>query len=203
VASSSGSESSTSTGSATVFPTTPVLDNFNRDDGALGNGWLIGTPSEFAVSDEQMSTGSDDAGVILWPTQFGTTQEAFITFEQVDPSDHEIELILKSQGGFTECGSLLADYQQGVLNAFACTPGTTQISPLGTGIAMQLTVGDQLGARALPSGILEIYKNGQLKGTFDASAWPYAKLGGQIGFAAFGLSHSGKYSGWFDDFGGG
>jgi len=195
--SSSSASSSSSSGSGGGFPTTNVLDDFNRPDGQLGGQWLVDTPGAYTIAGNQLAYSTGDPGVMIWPAQFGATQEAFITFGTVESTDMEHELILKSQGGMVqECESIQVDYTSGGVDVVRCTGGNFVY--IGT-VNVTFSVGDQLGARARADGMVEIYKNGTLLQTLDANAWPFAKGGGRIGFASYGVMKAGA----FDNFGGG
>jgi hypothetical protein len=68
----------------------------------------------------------------------------------------------------------------------------------GADLTMTLVAGDQFGARMTSAGQVQIYRNGILLGTRDASGWTFAASGGYIG-----LWYSGPGGMTMDDFGGG
>ena len=75
------------------FPTTPVLDNFNRANGAIGANWG-GYASAFSIASNQLdvTAGGFDTYTIWNATSFGADQEAYITFSQVDTDSSEQSL---------------------------------------------------------------------------------------------------------------
>ena len=58
--------------------------------------------------------------------------------------------------------------------------------------------GDVLLAKAFANGTVQIYRNGLLLGTVNASAWPHAAKTGRIGIASLSST-----SVFMDNFGGG
>jgi RHS repeat-associated protein len=68
----------------------------------------------------------------------------------------------------------------------------------GSDISVSFANGDILGARAYADGTVEVYKNGNLIGTRDVSAWPYYASGGYVGLWTIGGNAT-----YYDDFGGG
>jgi hypothetical protein len=58
--------------------------------------------------------------------------------------------------------------------------------------------GDQLGARALSDGTVQVFVNGVQKGAFSVASWPYADQGGYVG-----LTIADAHTSRLDDFGGG
>lgn len=185
------------------FPATPVLDDFGRADGSLGPMWSVDTPGGFQIAGEELVGAPGTPGIMVWPTVFGPTQEAYVTVHSFDPGDGEIELILKNQGMIMECDSLEIDYQphglgagMGLLGVYGCSGG----NPMTFASApFSLAPGDRFGARARADGKVEVYKNEALAGTFDVSMFPYATSGGRIGFFSSSLVAPAH----FDDFGGG
>src|SRR5262249_54776178 len=147
-------------------------------DGSLGPMWSVDVPSGFQIAGGQLVGTTGTPGIMVWPTVFGPTQEAFITVASFDPGDGEIELILKNQGMIMECDSLEIDYQPhgggpgtGMLGIYACANNT----PMTLGSApFSLSPGDRFGAR-VRDGKVEVYKNSTLTGEFDVSPFPYAK----------------------------
>jgi len=198
--SSNSSSSSGSTGgdSGAPFPSTPVLDNFNRPDGALGGQWLVQTADVYAIASDQLSVPANaDPGTIMWPATFGATQEAFITIVTIASSNFEFELLLKNQFGVSECESIEVTYHYPSIQLYSCSGGNS--TQLGNTVNEALGPGDQLGARAYPDGRVEVFKNGTLVGTWDASSFPSYASGGRIGFETDGITTAVN----FDDFGGG
>lgn len=198
-ASSSSSSSSGSGGSGGMggFPVTNVLDDFNRPDGAPGKLWLFENPGGFVINANQLASVGMDPGTIIWGAQFGADQEAFVTFEKLDPMAVDQELILKNQGNVSECEAILVDYTQGDVSVYGCV--NNNFNEVGN-VAVVFQPGDQFGARALADGTVLVFKNGVQIGMFNvAGVFPAFAGGGRIGWADYGLPGGVV----IDDFGGG
>jgi hypothetical protein len=180
------------------FPQTAILDTFNRANGPLGANWFS-TTSGYAIASNRVDVGS--GGAIFWgATQFGANQEAFITVNTFGPSGSDNALLLKSQSRTTYTSGVLAVTYRPQLQAiqvltYSSAQGWVQ---RGANISVALANGDQLGASVRSNGTVEVYRNGVLLGTRDASGWTYAANGGYIGVWFIGASNA-----FADDFGGG
>lgn len=182
-------------------PTTMILDDFNRADGAIGSNWT-GSTSMFEISSNKLeaNTGAHDSYIFWENESFGPDQEAYVTISQVDTDMWYLSLLLKSQSNTTyEDGFIEVYYQANinVLQVWSLDPvsGWTQH---GGNVPVELGNGDQLAARTFADGRLEIYKNDVLVASRNLASWAYSGDGGSIGL-------------WFenaagqrlDDFGGG
>jgi predicted outer membrane repeat protein len=194
------SSTSTSTPSG-GFPLNPVLDNFNRANGAIGTSWA-GYTTAFRIASSQLdvtATGWNTS--ILWKgTSFGADQEAYVTFSQVDTASNEQSLILKSQSSTgTTAGLIYVLYDGSSKTVQVWTYHPTQDwVQYGAAIPVTFVAGDQLGARARPDGTVEVYKNGTLLGTRTITSWPYYAGGGYIGLWMVNAPNA-----LLDNFGGG
>src|SRR6185436_7107849 len=101
--------SSTPTPDDSDFPTTAVLDNFNRANGSVGGNWniLAGSP---AISGSQLDFLSNSEAAMLWKTAYGANQEAYVTLPTLDPASTEIDLLLKAQNS--------SDWTDGVMEVW-------------------------------------------------------------------------------------
>jgi hypothetical protein len=175
-----------------------VLDGFNRANGGLGAAWG-GNPNGYAVAGNRLDVGA--GGDIYWAgTRFGADQEAFVTLSTSDPAAAELDLVLKAQSSSGWAGGMLEVWyepanQRVQVWTYSSSQGWVQ---RGAAIAVALAEGDQLGARVSASGLVTVYRNGQVLATRDASAWTYASSTGYIGLWAEGASAA-----LLDDFGGG
>lgn len=180
------------------FPQSTALDTFNRANGNLGANWFSSTGG-YAIASNRMDVGS--GGEVFWgATQFGAEQEAFARFLTIGPSGSDNALLLKSQSRTTHTGGVIAvtyrpQFQAAQVLTYSNAQGWVQ---RGANIPVTLANGDQLGARARSNGSVEVYKNGILIGTRDASGWTYAANGGYVGVWFIGASNA-----LADDFGGG
>ena len=167
------------------FPLTLVLDNFNRANGAIGKNWS-GYTTAFSISSNQLDvTSTGENTYILWKnSSFGSNQEAYVTLTQIDASiSNEHSLILKSQSNTNTTSGMIKVMYDGAgqtvqVWTYHPTQGWVQY---GASIPVIFANGDQLGARARPDGIVEIYRNGMLLATRNITAWPFYANGGYIG----------------------
>ncbi len=169
------------------FPSTSVLDTFNRADGAIGSNWS-GFTSAYAIASNQLdvvTSGWDNH--IYWKngdTPFGADQEVFVTLSQLDTdTGAEQQLLLKSQINTSYGNGVIAvlyDHPNQVAQVWTydTTNGWVQH---GTDISVTFNIGDQFGARAKANGDVEVYKNGSLLATRSVTSWLYYDDGGYIG----------------------
>ncbi|MFQ3683878.1 ExeM/NucH family extracellular endonuclease, partial [Roseiflexus sp.] len=185
----------------TTFPATTILDTFNRANGRLGRNWTGATQlDQYRISGNQVDV--EKGGVVLWTTQFGNDQEAFITLTGIDPNSPHHTLLLKGRGTNATQGAILVSYdavnRQIVVEALQPGQGWRTVR-IFTGIT--LNAGDVLGARALADGSVRVYVNCELIGAADTTTVVgnlYVNRGGRIGVFFHQASNA-----TFDDFGGG
>ena len=190
---------STPTATATPlgFPSTVVLDTFNRANGAPGSNWS-GATSGYAISSNRLDVGS--GGALFWTSQFGPDQEAFITLTTIDSTGTRQNILLKSQSR-TSWNSGVIEVAYSAVNkriqvwTYSSAQGWVQ---RGANISVTMVNGDTFGARARANGMVEVYRNGVLLATRDASAWTYAGNGGYIGIWFYRSNKA-----FVDNFGGG
>jgi RHS repeat-associated protein len=180
------------------FPSTGVLDNFNRSNNSdIGSNWA-GQKASYRIKSNKLDVLA--SGEIFWsPAAFGADQEAYATFATVDSGADEMGLSFKAQGTSYTAGLVQVLYKPNLQVARIYTYLDTQgWMQHGADIPVTFANGDQFGARVYASGTVEFYKNGILLGTRTITNWPYLGSGGYIGI----LNHNAP-SGYFDDFGGG
>jgi glucose/arabinose dehydrogenase len=184
-------------GDASGFPTTPILDDFDRADGPLGGAWTQDLTG-LAVADSQL-THDGGLAVAVWGggAPFGPNQEAWITFDAITASGPHHSLMLKVQGSYLD-GHIQVRYKLPDQMIYVTThaPGEGWVQRGVVGATLQ--PGDHLGARAYSNGMLHVYRNGVTIGTFDVAAWPYHAHPGRIGFVV-----QDGFDTRLDDFGGG
>lgn len=183
------------------FPSTPVLDNFNRTDGAIGSAWS-GSTSTHSIASNQLLAGSVsyDSGLYWTNAFFGAEQEAYFTFSHVNTSAQAHTLILKAQSNTGWGNGLIAvmySAQGNYTQVWTYTPSQSW-AQRGENVSITFSDGDQFGARALADGTVEVYRNGTLLAARDVTAWPYYNSGGYIG-VGFNSAAGAR----IDDFGGG
>jgi glucose/arabinose dehydrogenase len=179
------------------FPNTPVLDNFNRANGAIGGSW-VGSTGGLVISSNQLKQTGGDASPVWNGAVFGADQEAYIRLTTLTSSSPEHDLLLKIQGQTWDTGHIEVRYDatQSVVMVSTYTPGIGWLTRGTTGLTF--SPGDVFGARARSNGSVEVFRNGFLVFTTSVSGWPYVANGGRIG-----LSLSGAVLSSLDDFGGG
>jgi hypothetical protein len=184
------------------FPSTGIRDSFNRQNGPLVNNWYgEARLTGYQVVNKQLDIGS--GGPIYWKAgAFGPTLEAYMTLVRVDPHGAEQALLLKVQGEGNN-----PDYRQGAIKVVydanaqavrveAMEPGQSSWSRCGS-FAAAVHDGDQLGARALVDGWVEVFDNGQRIGAAHAGSFFVNKRG------RIGLWFRDANDAVIDDFGGG
>lgn len=181
-----------------AFPSSAVLDGFNRANGAVGSSWS-GMTNGFSIANNRLDVGS--GGDIFWAGRsFGSNQEAFVTLTTIDPNAEEINLLLKSQSQNSwQSGAIFVWYvpaqNQVSVWTYAAAQGWVQ---RGSTISLTLSNGDRLGARTTDNGQVEIYRNNTLVAARSITGWPHVAGGGYIGMWLVNASNQ-----LLDDFGGG
>jgi glucose/arabinose dehydrogenase len=182
---------------STVFPTTPVVDDFDRPDGPVGGAW-VGDVGSLGIDANRLRPLTGGLSVTWDGAVFGPNQEAYVTIGPLAPGAPEHDLMLKVQGLSGSNGHIEVRYDD---NADYVAVGTYTPGPGWQGeftIPVTLVTGDQLGARAYENGTVQVYRNGALLGSTDVSYWPFHANGGRIGLTLVGAANS-----RLDDFGGG
>lgn len=179
------------------FPTTGVLDDFDRPDGPVGGAWAGGAAG-FAIADSALTPGSTASSEVWDGAVFGPDQEAHLVFV-TPPALGEADLMLKVQGLSWSDGHIEVRYdpdlQQVRVNTYAPGQGW---QPRGGPWPLVLGAGDRLGARARANGLVELFENGVRFATTSVGNWPFASAGGRLG-----LTLAGSPGARLDDFGGG
>ncbi len=84
----------TATATGTSFPSTGLLDDFNRANGGVGASWS-GDTASYAIDGQALKATASDK-VIYWNgTSFGANQEAYFKLSTIDSSGEEMGLALK------------------------------------------------------------------------------------------------------------
>ncbi len=181
-----------------AFPSTPVLDNFNRANGPIGPPWVDAT-SGLNVSSNALTQSVVTNSTVWNGGTFGSNQEAYFKFVTASPTAVEQNLMLKVQGTTWSSGHIEVAYNANQskvnVNTYASSQGW-----VGRGSVNGVTfaAGDQFGARVDSVGVVHVHKNGVELGSVSAAAWPFATGGGRIGLTLSEINGS-----VLDDFGGG
>lgn len=201
-----------------AFPSTGVLDNFNRANGGLGSNWSTLTDASiYRILSNQTQVIGSSANVWNFSSTatYGANQEAYFTFRQVSTNVAEQGVVLKLVGSNTN-STITSSRASWIEVAFNSTNNTVQVRTKASNTSVIRTqatfpatfaAGDRLGARARSDGSVRVYKNGVLIGnvnvTTTANPWPLslAQGGGRIGVWFVGPTAINPAA--FDDFGGG
>jgi uncharacterized repeat protein (TIGR01451 family) len=206
----------------TGFPAnnTP-LDPFTGRSG-LGPNWSsVGTGitvvNNAGTSNDYMRIRTNNSTVrnAWWKAGFGTNQEAYVTFKQYsgNPAATEQGLLLKYNGSsssspnansarwiaVTVNNNNSTDAEGETVNVLTKLSNTTITNQLS--ITNSFADGDQIGARALSSGTIVVYKNGSEIGRVTVPAT--AGMSGNIGVRVANVGSSAALESRLDDFGGG
>ena len=186
-----------------IFPSTSVLDDFNRHNGKVGNDWaLADSLLQYRIANHRLDVRV--GGALIWkPDSFGANQEAFITLTNVAQHSPSEGLLLKSQAGNRmEAGVIIVVYDA---HANAVRVSTLRRNrPAWTNYGntpATFADGDQLGARVLSDGTVNVYNNGILIATVTLNEEDQAFFndkGGRIGIWTFAARNA-----VLDNFGGG
>ncbi len=180
------------------FPSTAVLDNFNRANGPIGGSW-VDDNSTLVIQGNTMRQTGGSATTVWSGAQFGSDQEAYITLLAVTPGAAETDLMLKVQGLTWAAGHIEVRYEPGASRVVVSTYHPVQgWQQRGVINGVTLVAGDQFGARARPSGVVDVYVNGVARGQVATTNWPFNGSGGYLG-----LTITGATSTIFENFGGG
>ena len=206
------------------FPSTAVLDNFNRN--GIGNTWSA--DSVYALNSNSIQvTGTGTmrfSGSNSIPSNFGANQEAYFTFLEVSPTATEQGLFLKITGSGNNPNP--TDASASYLEvAYDATTSSVRVWTKNAGQSLSggatanatlratfpgVTFGanDTLGARALSTGQVIAYRNGTEIGrvTIPSSgtgSWAGGSGGGRLGVRFVAAQNNATNDARFDDFGGG
>ncbi|MBW2529724.1 MAG: hypothetical protein JRI23_36445 [Deltaproteobacteria bacterium] len=181
------------------FPSTGILDGFNRPDGPLGGTW-VGEVGHYGVEESRLKHAPPDEfqdSQILYGATLCPDQEVYVTLTMVDHSASNFGLHLKVQD-LSKCEEIEVDYitETQQIEVWTCAGGVWTAHP--PHVYHPLNDGQQFGARATASGQVEVYVDLALVNTVDVSSWVHGSKPGRVGLAVW----EGGF-GLFDDFGGG
>jgi hypothetical protein len=135
-------------GTGVGFPTTGVLDDFNRANGPLGGSWT-GLTTGLVIQDNMLTSSGGYATTVWNGAVFDTTQEAYFTLVQKTANCPEHDLMLKVQGTTSDAGHIEVRYNDNnktvLVSTFTPGPGW---QTRGGPYSLTLNDGDQFGARA-------------------------------------------------------
>ncbi len=187
-----------------AFPTTSILDAFNRaDENPLGNGtWsalsIIGGTARLKLVTNQAAGTTAGLNSNYWSAAtFGPDTEVFATIPTLSGNTHDVYLRLANAGSASVNGYMVeADALGGTVTVYRIDASTP--TALGAPISQTITAADSLGASIVGSTITAWYKVG-------AGAWTSLGTRSDATYSAagnIGASIDGT-TGRLDDFGGG
>jgi PKD repeat protein len=174
------------------FPSTPVVDNFNRANGNLGGSWVDGTAGLQISNNAMAQTAGSVSNSVVWNgATFGANQEAYVTFVTSPAAAQEQNLMLKVQGTSWSAGHIEVNYNATQSKVYVNTyePANGWIGR-GNISGVNFNAGDTFGARADSIGNVEIFRNGGKLGQLSVAGWPFMALGGRVGLTLTQLSGS-------------
>ncbi len=181
-----------------AFPSTSVLDDFNRPSGALGGAWIAGS-SHLVITNNRMTENTSAPAAAVWPELFSQSQEAWFFVPTLSSTATKQALMLKVFGTDSTAAHVEVSYnaQQHQVKMSLWDPAT-RFQTFAGPWAVHLLAGDRFGARVYANGRVEAYRNTALIGAGNISGWPYLPATGRIGFVLTGATGARH-----DDFGGG
>jgi hypothetical protein len=189
------------------FPTTVILDDFNRADGTLNDrvtaNWAGDTHQNyFRILNQEVQVRQ--SGAVWWSANtFGLNQEAFIRLTKILPTASEHAVLLKLNG--TAPNSNNASYIKVAYNpsteSVVVSTKSYRVNPVVQAtVPVSFSEGDLLGARAETGGWVILYKNGVPFSNLNIlNTWVPTQGDSNIGVIY--RFESGDAN--FDDFGGG
>jgi hypothetical protein len=178
-------------GAPNRFPTTAILDNFNRQD--LGANWS-GDNTSFGIVANHLEC-SYCLVPTFWSQQFAVPQEAYLTITAFAPTTKEVNVVMVAQDPACNQMEILYAPDLKQIRIDYCYDGQWRST---ASFDRTLQSGDRFGARANADGTVDIFVNGTAVKQYDLSDFPYK--GGHIGVS--GDTPDGT-SIAVDDFGGG
>ncbi len=186
------------------FPSTGILDAFNRPDQSLGPPWTDDLAA-LRVAGNRLTVTSGGGGgggnaSALWDaTIFASRQEVFTRLVTLPPAPGKFELMVQGLGSESADGYVGVRYDVGPQKLEIRT-----IAPSGTVTVHRVFApivfapGDRIGVRTSGDGIVAVYRNAELVAATTLIDWPYSQLTGRIGVRFENASGA-----VLDDFGGG
>lgn len=159
-----------------AFPSTSLIDDFNRADGSIGSNYTCNTT--FNISSNVLSNPSGSGNYCIYNvTSFGVDQEVYYTVvNRTSTSSHGF--LLKKQELTGAINALLVIYRpsSSLYEAFV-VEGGTEFSR-GT-VSGTLGIGDVFGAEVIGNTLIA-YKNGSAVASWNVSSFDYIANGGYI-----------------------
>jgi len=191
------------------FPTTSLLDNFNRANGALGSNWTAGTitgetGAPTIVSNTAQGGTSGSSLSANWNvTSFGPDSEVYATVTSKITSglSSGMQLRARYNAGSKNTYTVYAEADTGTDTWTLFKVSNSAYSQLGATFSQEFAVGDAIGLSVVGTTLTAYYKA-------SGGSWTALTTRTDSTFSAAGLigmelePGSGTFGSW-DDFGGG
>lgn len=183
-----------------AFPTTSVLDDFNRADGSVGANWTLldwisqGTTVVLTISSSQVAFSASGADGNWNPVTFGPDSEVFITVPAISVS---IELYVRMANPGSTPNCYRARFRNASNSFFLYRADAGVSTQLGASVAGALANGDTAGVDIVGSNVSMYQKTGGSWTTIMTRSDSTYTAAGYIGLYGNGSADRG------DDFGGG
>lgn len=184
-----------------AFPTTGVIDDFNRADNptSLGANWSafpLGGSSRHGITSNQANVQGTGYHADYWnPSTFGPDTECYVTIKAGGEREMYVRTAQESSGATCDCYSTYGGNSGSpAWGIYQYTNGGFTL--LGATFAMTLTTNDVLGLEVIGNTIT-VYKNGASVASRTDSTW--AGVSGHIGFTTGNIAAAATD----DNFGGG
>lgn len=180
-----------------AFPTTGLLDDFNRADGALGANWsqpvAVAMPDTVVIVSNQADT-TTNRGSAYWNVEtFGPDSEVYVTTPLWDTT--AIFLNMVSVGASADGYEVRGRFSPALTNVYRMD--STVLTQLGADIAFTGANGDSFGADNVAGSISAYYKRG---GTWNTLG---SRSDSTYGAGYIGMEVIEPTFGALDDFSGG
>lgn len=179
------------------FPATPILDDFNRADGALGSNWVspVGGAAAMAVVSNAAQTPAFFSGDAVWSASvFAQESEAFVAMSFFIEFNR-VYVRVGDTNPSTNGYSVFVDTSNLILERF----NNGIYTQLGSTLSISLIPGNMFGIRAIGTQLSAYVNRGYWGMVKTATDSTYLR-GGYIGMRCDNLSNGGAS---LDDFGGG
>lgn len=188
-----------------TFPTTSVLDNFNRANGGLGANWsnaLVSGDGSFAINTNVVAAAGAGFSSGWWTASFGPASEVIVDIPTLAGNNTDIDIYIRIVNpGASNITSYLADYHQQAgtdLVIFQRQDDSSTLVQVGSTVNQDFTAADSFGLEGIGSTFRLMRKTG---GTWSQLGSNYTdSTRSAAGF--IGMDMQGT-TGRLDNFGGG
>lgn len=178
------------------YPTTPVLDDFERANGPPGPDWSV-SAGALAVVGGGLSAPCCEAEGLWRAGPAGDEQEAFVTPTALE-AGARVDLILRARDTTAGAPRLRVSWDAAAQHVRVATREGGAWVERDTLEGVAWSAGQRLGARAFSNGAVQVWTDSTLRGLLSVGSWSGAADDGYVGV---GIAGGGATR--LDDFGGG